>query len=243
MNGAQAESVWLTSIAFSSSRGNRDILAAGRSDGTLILTSIQERIPRFEVEQPYSITCLSWRPCCTPRPSRNPMSPGTTVQTEDLVVGDETGTLYYFAVEWPLSWEVSRSTWPGSMALVAKLSLHSQQICGLAWSPCGQLLASGGNDNLCYLVEVNKILGQNHQAPDMGSHHGSLGERRGCVTNSLQHDARVPRLTNEPTTERGGGSDDPDDPSQHPNSGPRLRDAALGPQGCSQGHRLLPLAR
>ncbi|EQL01960.1 WD domain-containing protein [Ophiocordyceps sinensis CO18] len=140
VNGLQLENVWLTSIAFSSSLGNMNILAAG-----------------------------------------------VTVQTEDLVVGDGTGTLYWYAVEWPLGWEVSRNTWPGSMSLVAKISLHSQQICGLAWSPDGHFLSSGGNDNLCYLLNVNRILGHN-QGANMTSHHGRLGEIRGFVTESLQHD-------------------------------------------------------
>lgn len=45
------------------------------------------------------------------------------------------------------------------MLLVAKISLHSQQICGLAWSLDGKMLASGGNDNLCYLLGVGEILG------------------------------------------------------------------------------------
>ncbi|KAM4059301.1 WD domain-containing protein [Hirsutella rhossiliensis] len=171
VNGAQVDSVWLTSIAFSSSLGKRNILAAGRSDGTLILTSIQDGLPRFEVQQPYSITCLGWRP----------------LQTEDLVVGDGTGTLYYYAVEWPMGWEVSRDTWPGSMSLVAKICLHSQQICGLAWSPDGQLLASGGNDNLCYLLDVNRVLGHNQGADTMGRHR-RLGDGWGFVAESLQHD-------------------------------------------------------
>lgn len=47
------------------------------------------------------------------------------------------------------------------MTLVAKITLHSQQICGLAWSLDGEFFASGGNDNLCCLTEVNKILSDN----------------------------------------------------------------------------------
>ena len=43
------------------------------------------------------------------------------------------------------------------MTLVAKITLHSQQICGLAWSFDGKLFASGGNDNLCCLTEVEKV--------------------------------------------------------------------------------------
>lgn len=191
--GAEVDSVWLTSIAFSSSVGNRNILACGRSNGTLVLTSIGDGLPRFEVQQPYSITCLTWRPCCVSRPSRSPFSAGVTVQTEDLVVGDATGTLYYYAVEWPLGWEISRNTWPGSMSLVAKISLHRQQICGLAWSPDGQLLASGGNDNSCYLLEVSRIFGPG-QGADPRGRSGGPGERRTLATESLQHDERSATL-------------------------------------------------
>lgn len=159
LHGLPIEGVWLTSIAFSSTKGGKSILAIGRSDGKLTLKSISDGLPRFEVQQPYPIACLSWRPVCTTRPSKNPLNPTLSVQTEDLVVGDETGTIYYYVVEWPMHWEVSRDTWPGSMALVAKLSIHTQQICGLAWSLDGRLLASGGNDNLCCLVEADEILG------------------------------------------------------------------------------------
>ncbi|PHH81670.1 hypothetical protein CDD83_3511 [Cordyceps sp. RAO-2017] len=94
--------------------GKKTILAAGRSDGSVVLMCHNDGLPRFEVQQPHSVTC-----------------------TEELVVGDETGTLYYYVVEWSLT----------------------QQICGLAWSPCAQHLASGGNDNLCCLFDVSKILG------------------------------------------------------------------------------------
>jgi cell division cycle protein 20 (cofactor of APC complex) len=43
--------------------------------------------------------------------------------------------------------------------LVATLSAHTQEVCGLTWSPDGKLLASGGNDNTVYLwdpAEPNK---------------------------------------------------------------------------------------
>lgn len=87
------------------------------------------------------------------------------MQTEDLIVGDDMGTLYYYSVEWPLGWEVSRDTWPGSISLLTKISVHNQQICGLAWAPDGTLFASGGNDNLCHLFEVEHILEQDRGSP------------------------------------------------------------------------------
>lgn len=132
----------------------------GRSDGSVVLKSMHDSLPRFDVQQPYPIACLSWRPTYTMRPSKNPLNPGVSVQTEDLVVGDELGTIYYYVVEWPMGWEVSRDTWPGSMSLVAKINIHSQQICGISWSTDGKLFASGGNDNLCCLFEVDRVLDQ-----------------------------------------------------------------------------------
>jgi meiosis-specific APC/C activator protein AMA1 len=158
LNSGSNNGTWLTSIAFSSTQGCKCILAYGRSDGTLNLMSLYDRaLPRFEVQQPCPIACLTWRPTVTLRPSRSPHSPGQLVKTEDLVVGDEVGNVYYYAVEWPDAWEVDRNGWTGVMTLLARISVHTQQICGLAWSQDGSLLATGGNDNLCCLFEAYKL--------------------------------------------------------------------------------------
>lgn len=160
IHGAQA-GTWLSSVSFSSAQGTRAVLGIGHSDGSVVLKSLFDGLPRFEVRQPFPISCVSWRPVCTLRPSKNPLNPGVPVQTEDLVVGDEVGNVYYYIVEWPMNWEVSRDTWPGAVTLMAKISnIHCQQICGLAWSSDGRLFATGGNDNLCCLFEVDHVLGQ-----------------------------------------------------------------------------------
>lgn len=91
------------------------------------------------------------------RPSVNPCNPGPLVENEDLLVGDEHGNVFYYAVEWPLSWETFRHNWRGSVQCLAYITAHTQQICGLSWSPGGNLFATGGNDNLCYLFETEKI--------------------------------------------------------------------------------------
>ncbi|KAK0704909.1 WD40-repeat-containing domain protein [Lasiosphaeris hirsuta] len=158
----------LTSVAFSSSEGSKCILAFGRSNKTLGLMSLYDDpehpssrsgpMPRFEVLQPAPVACLSWKPTCTIRPSESPLNPGTPVNTEDLLVGDDTGLVYYYAVEWPDRWEVERNNWAGKMTLLARISVHSQQICGLAWSRTGDLFATGGNDNRCCLFETDKVL-------------------------------------------------------------------------------------
>ncbi|KAJ4322925.1 hypothetical protein N0V84_004578 [Fusarium piperis] len=160
IHGAQA-GTWLSSVSFSSAQGTKAVLGIGHSDGSVVLKSLFDGLPRFEVRQPFPISCVSWRPTCTLRPSKNPLNPGVPVQTEDLVVGDEVGNIYYYIVEWPMNWEVTRDTWPGAITLMAKISnIHCQQICGLAWSSDGRLFATGGNDNLCCLFEVDHVLGQ-----------------------------------------------------------------------------------
>ncbi|KAH8694836.1 WD40-repeat-containing domain protein [Ilyonectria robusta] len=170
IHGAHSQT-WLTSIAFSSEQGARAILGIGQSDGSLVLRSIYDGLPRFKVQQPFPIACVGWRPTCTLRQSKNPFNPGVLVQTEDLVVGDEMGTLYYYVVEWPMGSEVSASAWPGAVSLVAKITIHSQQICGLAWAPDGKLFTSGGNDNLCCLFEVDRILEQSLIYPAQNENH------------------------------------------------------------------------
>ncbi|KAF5673056.1 hypothetical protein FHETE_3541 [Fusarium heterosporum] len=130
------------------------------------LVSMFDTLPRFEVRQTFPVSCVSWRPICTLRPSKNPLSAGVEVQTEDLVVGDEMGNIYYYVVEWPLGWEIARNTWPGAVSLIAKISnIHYQQVCGLAWSYDGRLFASGGNDNLCCLFDADQVAGQRLDLP------------------------------------------------------------------------------
>ncbi|KAI1343637.1 hypothetical protein F5Y15DRAFT_171714 [Xylariaceae sp. FL0016] len=93
---------WLTSVAFSSNQGEKSILAFGRSNGLLSLMSLFDSLlPRFEIQQPSSVACLAWRPTASRRPSVNIYHPGVMVQTEDLLVGDDMGDIYYYSVEWP----------------------------------------------------------------------------------------------------------------------------------------------
>ncbi|EMR87001.1 putative wd domain-containing protein [Botrytis cinerea BcDW1] len=158
LHGGSSNASWLTSLAFSSTQGAKSILAFGRSDGSLSLLSLYDSLlPRFEVQQPCPIACVTWRPSITMRPSRNPLASGIMVKTEDLIVGDEQGNIYYYAVEWPDAWEITRDGWSGSMALIAKISIHTQQICGLSFSTDGSSFATGGNDNLCCLFRTNEV--------------------------------------------------------------------------------------
>lgn len=160
LNGGASNAIWLTTLGFSSDQGRKSILAFGRSDGSLTLMSLYDSIvPRFELKQPAPVACLTWKPYTTIRASRCPGAlPQTNVKTEDLVVGDEIGNVYYYAVEWPEVWEVERTSWSGSITLLVRIQIHTQQICGLSFSCDGSMFATGGNDNLCCLFQTNTIL-------------------------------------------------------------------------------------
>ena len=41
--------------------------------------------------------------------------------------------------------------------VIVKLRAHDQEVCGLKWSPSGQQLASGGNDNLLHIWGVSML--------------------------------------------------------------------------------------
>jgi hypothetical protein len=80
------------------------------------------------------------------------------VATEELLIGDEVGHIYFYSVEWPSEDQSALFGWHGAMTLLARMTIHTQQICGLAWSTDGELFASGGNDNNCFLFETKKVL-------------------------------------------------------------------------------------
>jgi cell division cycle protein 20 (cofactor of APC complex) len=46
--------------------------------------------------------------------------------------------------------------------LTATLAGHEQEVCGLKWSPSGQQLASGGNDNILNIWDHNSISRRTH---------------------------------------------------------------------------------
>ncbi|RDL40203.1 WD40 repeat-like protein [Venustampulla echinocandica] len=167
LHGVDPAGPWLTSLAFSSVQGCKCILAFGKSDGSLGLMSLYDTIlPRFEVQQPHSIACVTWKPTTTLRASRCPIMPGMFARTEDLLVGDEHGSVYYFSVEWPHPSEVAATGWSGSMALLLRISAHTQPICGMAFNLDGSLFATGGNDNTCCLFQTSSVMRNISQNPE-----------------------------------------------------------------------------
>lgn len=143
---------YVTSLSFSSESGRKSILAVGHQSGLLTLWSTFESDSRFEVAHPSSVSCVAFKQTTTRRLSER--CPNMAADVEDLAVGDEHGFVWYYSVEWP----DHDSTWGGSMVLLAKISAHTQQICGLSWSPDGTYLATGGNDNTCLLFEICEIV-------------------------------------------------------------------------------------
>jgi WD40 repeat protein len=156
----------VTSLDFSSVQGGQSILAVGRADGRLALWSPFDSEPRFNAEQPKPISCVSFKPTIVKRPSLRDQA--MIVPTEELLVGDEAGHIYFYLVEWPNETDSTLFGWNGALTLLARMSVHTQQICGLSWSTDGELFASGGNDNVCFLFETKKIL-QRHPSPSIGS--------------------------------------------------------------------------
>jgi meiosis-specific APC/C activator protein AMA1 len=146
----------VTSVSFSSVSGGSAILAIGRGDGRITLWSPLDPDPRFDSEQPSPVSYVCFRPTTNRR--RSIRDPVVFVDTEELLVGDEVGNVYFYSVEWPDQDQRDLFNWHGSMTLLARITGHTQQICGVAWNPDGKLFATGGNDNNVLLFETNKVL-------------------------------------------------------------------------------------
>lgn len=146
----------VTALSFSSTVGGKAILAIGRANGRITLWSPFDPDPRFDSEQPAPVSHVCFRPNTVNRSSMRDQQ--AIVATEELLVGDEVGNVYFYSVEWPNQDERDLFDWHGSMTLLARISCHTQQICGLAWSPDGDIFATGGNDNALFLFETKKIL-------------------------------------------------------------------------------------
>ena len=158
---ATRPTTYVTSLSFSSTEGGLSILAIGRNTGQICLWSLNDgEDVRFRAQHPAAIACVAFKPVTTHRTSERF---GSIVATEELLVGDEKGDVYYYSIEWMPRNQVDIPGWHGSMKLLVRISIHSQQICGLVWSPSGDYFATGANDNACCLFQVNDIL--KHQPP------------------------------------------------------------------------------
>ncbi|KAL4919975.1 WD40-repeat-containing domain protein [Aspergillus aurantiobrunneus] len=154
--GEHDSSNYVASLSFSSENGGRSILAVGRKSGMLSLWSTFDSDVRFEISHSSTITCVAFKQTKSRRLSER--FEDIEVDAEDLAVGDDLGNIWYYSVEWPNEEARDRFGWHGRVTLLAKISAHTQQICGIAWSPDGAYLATGGNDNACLLFELSDII-------------------------------------------------------------------------------------
>lgn len=163
----------VTSLSFSSTSGDNAILAIGRADGRITLWSPKDAEPRFDSQQPSPVSHVCFRPTTNRR--RSVRDASVYVNAEELLVGDEVGSVYLYSIEWPDQDQRDLWDWHGSMTLLARISCHTQQICGIAWSPDGALFATGGNDNALFVFETKKILRPPRSAPGQAAVHVRSG--------------------------------------------------------------------
>lgn len=156
MEETENRRTYVSSLSFSSAEGGQSILAIGRNNGQINLWSLYDSDgTRFKCQQPSPVACVAFKPVVTFRPSQRF---GSVVATEELLVGDEAGIVHYYSIEWMSNQEIDIHGWKGAMNLMARITVHSQQICGLSWSPNGDFFASGANDNGCCLFDVKDVL-------------------------------------------------------------------------------------
>ena len=149
---------YITSLAFSSMAGGNAILAVARVNGIVILYSPIDAQQRFiHIDIDHSAVHCSFRPAPIRRSSMR--LDYLSSDHEVLLIGDETGIVNVYFIDWPKSKDRDLFGWHGGFQRHAQLAVHTQQICGIAWSADGQLVATGGNDNLCCLFDFKKILG------------------------------------------------------------------------------------
>lgn len=68
-------------------------------------------------------------------------------------------------------------------SLISRVRTHASEVCGLKWSSRGNLLASGGNDNLVYIWEAFKI-GSSHFLHRLNGHCGAVKALAWCPYDS-----------------------------------------------------------
>ncbi|KAF3932602.1 hypothetical protein ABW20_dc0109436 [Dactylellina cionopaga] len=204
-SGAKPFKPWavtqITAIAFSSTAGKLDILAVGRVDGIISLWGLGEAVPRAEAQHQAAVACVSFKPFESKR--RGLSSCKEWTRCEDLLLGDESGNIYFYAIEWDPE--------PGStacgMTLVRRMKVHTQQICGIAWSTDATQVATGGNDNQCILFDVETPKDEESDSRDADEPNREL-----IIRHKWSHSAAVKAIAFCPWQKSliatGGGSND-----------------------------------
>ncbi|RYP51094.1 hypothetical protein DL768_003500 [Monosporascus sp. mg162] len=130
--------------------------------------------------------------------------------------------------------EVNRHNWPGATTLLAKIKVHAQQVCGLAWSYNGEQFATGGNDNLCCLFDHKRIIDEEVETRDSRQIPACKSVPVGSERHRWQHGAAVKAIAFCPWREgliaTGGGSNDKCIHFFHTSSGTALATIAVAAQ-------------
>jgi len=148
----------VTSLAFSSAQGGNAILAVARANGQVVLWSpLDVNFTRnMKLPNVGPATHVSFSPKLIRRSSQRDAR--VLTDQELLLVGYDTGVVSVWFIEWPNAQERRRHQWHGSFMLRTKIFVHTQQICGIAWSSTGEFFATGANDNLCTLFLTKQVL-------------------------------------------------------------------------------------
>ncbi|KAF3187927.1 hypothetical protein TWF106_002177 [Orbilia oligospora] len=191
----------ITAIAFSSTPGKLDILAVGRVDGVISLWGLGESVPRAEAQHQAAVACVSFKPFESKRRGLGNRKEWT--RCEDLLLGDESGNIYFYAIEW----DPELGSVACGMTLVRRMKVHTQQICGIAWSTDASQVATGGNDNQCILFDV-----ETPKDEDSDSRDADEPNRELIIRHKWSHQAAVKAIAFCPWQKSliatGGGSND-----------------------------------
>lgn len=187
---------YITSLAFSSAQGGRAILTIARGNGQISMYSQLDTQKRFlYMSAPTSVTHLSFRPKPVKRPSQRHSN--IVADNEVLLAGDDAGVVSIYFVEWPSEQDRWMYSFHGAVTLHARIAVHNQQICGIAWSIDGGLFATGGNDNLCCTYSMRAILNMERQTLDVS-----------CITRHVTDNIVVIEAPESQTTDILMGSED-----------------------------------
>ncbi|CDW78802.1 anaphase-promoting complex subunit cdc20-like [Stylonychia lemnae] len=164
-------------------KGSGSVIAIGTQSKQIHLwdTNKFERIRTFEGQHTERVSSLSWNPLHTSLLSSGSLD--SFIHNNDVRV-------------------------PIQQSMICTYKAHRQEVCGLKWSPDGQQLASGGNDNLLCIWDINNRM---RGIPQMShiSHSPSVYGPRYCFTD---HKAAVKALSWCPWQKNllasGGGSRD-----------------------------------
>lgn len=179
-------SVAETSLAFNPQHPS--ILAIGASSGKVYLYDIERSQTNLQSQSKiqsnlqtsfssYSSVVIDGSECCSERrigvlswsASTRSSSSSHIINSSNnssiLAAGGKSGTIYLYDPR------VSAAS-----ATAMLVGAHSQEVCGLAWSPDGTLLASGGNDNRLAIWDIRRLGETAAAAPlaDFGGHRAAV---------------------------------------------------------------------